>query len=73
MSDAERTMLQYVERLTRQPWTVSEDDIQALGEVGWSDRAIHDIAQATSYFNYVNRLADGLGVSLEPEWPETWP
>ena len=36
---------------------------------GWSDRAVHDAAQATAYFNYINRIADGLGVDLEPGMP----
>jgi uncharacterized peroxidase-related enzyme len=73
ISDAEHAMLAYVERLTREPWTVREDDIRALRRAGWNDRAIHDMAQVTAYFNYVNRLADGLGVSPESEWPDNWP
>ncbi len=46
-----------------------EGDIKSLRALGWSDQAIHDAAQATAYFNYINRLADGLGVDLEPEMP----
>ncbi len=38
-----------------------------LREAGLSDRAIHDAAQVTAYFNYINRIADGLGVDPEPE------
>ena len=37
---------------------------------GFSDRAILDINQITGYYAYVNRLADGLGVELEPFWQE---
>lgn len=66
-SDAERAMVQYAERLTAEPWLVSEGDIQALRSVGWGDRAVHDMAQVIAYYNYVNRLADGLGVALESE------
>lgn len=66
-------MLRYVERLTREPSSVSKSDVEELRNVEWSDRAVHDIAQVTSYFNYVNRLADGLGVALEPEWSDNWP
>ena len=43
-------------------------DVIALREAGFSDTAILDINQVTSYYAYVNRLADGLGVELEPFW-----
>jgi alkylhydroperoxidase family enzyme len=66
-------MLAYAERLTRAPSSVSEDQIHELRATGWSDRAIHDMAQVIAYYNYVNRVADGLGVTLEQGWPETWP
>jgi len=62
---ADRAMLDYVDRLTRAPATVTETDVQALREAGFSDRAILDIAQITAYFAFVTRLADGLGVELE--------
>jgi hypothetical protein len=38
-----------------------------------NDRAIVDTNQVVAYFNYVNRVADGLGVELEPQWPGTIP
>jgi uncharacterized protein YciW len=41
------------------------DGIQALCDAGLDDRAIHDAIQIISYFNYINRVADALGV--EPE------
>jgi uncharacterized peroxidase-related enzyme len=73
VSDFERILLAYVERLTVQPWSAAETHIQMLRLAGWSDRAIHDAVQVTAYFNYVNRLADGLGVSLELEESPNWP
>jgi alkylhydroperoxidase family enzyme len=48
-----------------------ETDVRALRQVGFSDAAILDINQVTSYYAYVNRLADGLGVELEGFWEET--
>lgn len=45
---------------------MSPDDLIPLKEVGLDDAAILDLAQVTSYFNYINRMADGLGVDLEP-------
>ncbi|HYX86892.1 MAG TPA: hypothetical protein VE777_18130 [Gaiellales bacterium] len=41
----------------------------ALRAAGLDDRAIVDANQVVSYFNYVNRVADGLGVELEADWP----
>lgn len=58
-------MLDYVAKLTETPSAVVEADVEALRQVGFSDRAILDVAQITAYFAFVTRLADGLGVSLE--------
>ncbi len=44
-----------------------ESDLDGLRKVGLSDRDILDLNLVVSYFAFVNRLADGLGVSLEPE------
>jgi len=42
-----------------------EGDVAALRQAGFSDSAIHDASQVISYFNYINRIADALGVELE--------
>lgn len=63
-------MLAYVEKLTLTPWEMVETDVVMLREAGFSDAAILDINQVTSYYAYVNRLADGLGVELEGFWEE---
>lgn len=62
-------MLAYVARLTRTPWEMTRGDIDALRTAGFSDPAILDISQIAAYFNFVNRLASGLGVDLEGDWP----
>lgn len=41
------------------------DDVAALREAGLGDPGIHDAAAVVAYFNFVNRIADGLGVQLE--------
>lgn len=63
-------MLDYVYKLTLQPWQMQEADVASLRQAGFSDTAILDINQITGYYAFVNRLADGLGVELEPYWQE---
>ncbi|MGH3015766.1 MAG: peroxidase-related enzyme, partial [Gaiellaceae bacterium] len=55
-------------KLTLEPATVSGDDAEALRAHGWSDAAIHDAIQVISYFNYINRVAEAVGIDDEPEW-----
>ena len=70
LDEADQSMLDYVEKLTLRPWEMVEKDVLALREVGFGDAAILDMNQVTAYYAYVNRLADGLGVELEPYWAE---
>jgi len=63
----DRAMLDYVDKLTRAPWTAAEADVEGLRAIGFEDRAILDIAQIAAYFAFVTRLADGLGVMLEDD------
>ena len=62
-----RALLDYAVKLTRSPSAMVEADVVALREQGFDDRAIVDANQVASYFNYVNRVADGLGVELESD------
>ena len=61
-------MLDYVAKLTHTPAKVTRDDVEELRTHGFDDQAIHEIAQITGLFAYYNRLADGLGIDLEPEY-----
>ncbi len=67
---ADRAMLDYAAKLTRSPGDMQPQDVDALRDAGFGDRAILDIAQVVAYYAYVNRIADGLGVALEPYWSE---
>mgnify|MGYP000028705967 FL=1 len=58
-------MLDYVVKLTKEPWNMLKADVQSLRNAGFSDEGILDIVQVAGYYAYVNRLADGLGVELE--------
>ena len=62
-----QALLEYAEKLTREPNACGAADIERLRDAGWDDRAIHDAAQICAYFNYINRVATGLGVE-----PEDW-
>ncbi len=65
ISETDRAMLVYVDKLTRTPAAMTADDVDALRQTGFSDSAILDICQVAAYYAFVNRLADGLGVELE--------
>ena len=54
--------------LTQRPAAAGEADVTRLRGEGWSDAAIHDAIQVVSYFNYINRIAEAVGVEDEPDW-----
>ena len=69
-------MLEYAERVALTPALSSENDLRGLRVFDWTDREIHDAVQIVSYFSYINRVADALGVQLEPgaiRWGEPGP
>jgi alkylhydroperoxidase family enzyme len=62
-----RALLDYALKLTKVPASCCRDDVEGLRTQGASDEEIHNLVQVASYFNYINRVADALGVDLEPE------
>jgi uncharacterized peroxidase-related enzyme len=64
----QRALCEYAEKLTRTPAAMTAADLDGLRAAGLSDRAILDAVQVIAYFNYINRVADALGVDPEPEW-----
>ncbi len=71
LPEADQALCRYAEKLSHHPHEVGPDDVDELRSVGFDDRAIHDAAQIIGYFNYITRVADGLGV--EPEnFIEPW-
>ena len=58
-------MLEYVVKLTRDATRVSPRDHARLREAGFDDRAILQVTLIASWFNYINRVADALGVGRE--------
>jgi uncharacterized peroxidase-related enzyme len=65
ISSQDRVMLDYVVKLTKDATKVWKDDIERLRSVGFEDRGILQITLIASWFNYINRVADALGVGRE--------
>lgn len=58
-------MIDFALQLTRSRTTA--DHVESLRAAGLDDRAILDLCQVVAYFNFVNRMADGLGVEMEAD------
>ncbi|HEX8068441.1 MAG TPA: hypothetical protein VF546_00720 [Pyrinomonadaceae bacterium] len=65
ISAQERVMLDYVAQLTRDATRLGPEDHEELRAVGFDDRAILQITLIASWFNYINRVADALGVGRD--------
>lgn len=65
LSRADRAMLDYAVRLTKDATAVTLDDHEQLRKAGFDDTGILQITLVASWFNYINRVADALGVGRE--------
>jgi uncharacterized peroxidase-related enzyme len=65
IAEQDRVMLEYVETLTRDATRIGRQDHEKLRDVGFDDKAILQITLIASWFNYINRVADALGVGRE--------
>ncbi len=65
ISDQDRIMLDYVVKLTTDATQCSREDHERLRAVGFDDRGILQITLIASWFNYINRVADALGVGRD--------
>ncbi len=68
LTEARQAMLRFAVKLTQDPGAMSPGDVDELRSHGFDDTDILHINQVTAYFNFINRMADGLGVELEPEY-----
>lgn len=73
LTERERAILDYSYKLTRSPEQMERTDVKCLREAGLGDDEILDVCQVASYYNFVNRIADGLGVELEAYRNDTKP
>jgi len=65
----DRAMLDYVVKITRDATQISPGDHERLRATGFDDRGILQITLIASWFNYINRVADALGVGRDPATP----
>lgn len=61
-----RALIDWCVQLTLRPASLTEADADALRQHGWTDSEISAACFVASYFNFINRVADGLGVDLDP-------
>ena len=67
LSSRQKALCKFAELVTRTPAAVRPQDLDTLRAHGLTDRDILDTVEVISYFNYINRVADSLGVDPEPE------
>ena len=68
-----RALCDLAAQMTRAPSSVTGEDVEGLRRHGWDDAAISDAIQVVSFFNYINRVADAVGIEDEPEWADPQP
>ncbi len=72
--DAVDALLDYVRKVVLASWEVTEDDLEALRAHGWTDLDIVDANNISSYYCYINRVTNGLGLKTlmcpSPDIPE---
>lgn len=70
-SDVPKALLAWASRLARQPERTSEEDVDALRDLGLDDRAILDAILTVAYFSFANRLVMATGLALEDGYEKT--
>lgn len=65
LTPADRALCEFAAKLTHRQKEMRAADLDLLRERGFDDRGIHDAVQVIGYFNYITRIADGLGVEAE--------
>lgn len=71
VDDRDRAMLDFVYKLTVDATTIARADHEHLHEAGFDDRGILQITLIAAWFNYINRVADALGVGRDWQQPQS--
>ncbi len=72
LSPRQHALAEFAEKVTRAPADTRKEDLEALRAQGLSDRDILDAVEIIAYFNYINRVADALGIDPEPEMMDAY-
>jgi uncharacterized peroxidase-related enzyme len=72
LSPRQKALAKFAELVTRTPSAVRRQDVETLRKHGLADRDVLDAVEVISYFNYINRVAEALGVDPEPEMRQAW-
>jgi len=70
IDEKDLAMLAYAHKVTVEHCACEKSDVDSLRDLGFEDVDVLDIVQVTAYYNFVNRMACGLGVELESYWNE---
>lgn len=71
MEEKDHALLRFARKLNDNPSEMSAADIEGLRAAGFTDQNVFDVVVVVAYFNFMNRIADGLGVVPEPEKVES--
>jgi alkylhydroperoxidase family enzyme len=66
LSDAERALFRFVEKVNRESEHIQPEDVERVKAQGWSDEALYDAITVCALFNFYNRWADATGVREHP-------
>ncbi|PYV16098.1 MAG: hypothetical protein DMG21_12920 [Acidobacteria bacterium] len=72
LTPRQKALAKFAELVTRPPAAARRQDLETLRKHGLSDRDILDAVEVIAYFNYINRVADALGVDPEPEMAQAF-
>ncbi len=67
LSNLDMALCEFAEKLTSRQSSIEQADIDRLKSLGLDDRGVTDAVEVIAYFNYITRVADGLGVDAE-DW-----
>ena len=70
LTEREHALCEVAERISKRPTSMTAADWQPLRELGFGDEAIMEITHVVGVFNHLTRLADGLGLELDPQTAE---
>ncbi len=62
VGDKEKALFRFADKLTRKPFDITREDVQAVRQAGWSEEAVLETVLTVAWFNFINRFSAGLGL-----------